>query len=93
MQIKEVEKLTGIKDVNIRYYEKEGLIHPGRQANGYREYSDKDVELIRKIKILRLLEIPVHDIKQILEGQANLRDVMIKRLYELNSEEVKIQDI
>lgn len=91
MQIKEVEKLTGIKDVNIRYYEKEGLIHPGRQANGYREYSDKDVELIRKIKIL--WEIPVHDIKQILEGQANLRDVMIKRLYELNSEEVKIQDI
>lgn len=41
MQIKEVEKLTGIKDVNIRYYEKEGLIHPGRQANGYREDSRK----------------------------------------------------
>ena len=57
MLIKEVEQKTGIKGVNIRYYEKEGLIHPSRKANGYREYSEMDVERLNQIKVLRLLEV------------------------------------
>ena len=28
MNIKQVEKLTGISSQNIRFYEKSGLIHP-----------------------------------------------------------------
>ena len=39
MTIKEVEILTGITKANIRFYEKEGLLAPGRSSNNYREYS------------------------------------------------------
>lgn len=38
MNIKEVEKVTGISSQNIRFYEKSGLVHPVRnEENGYRE--------------------------------------------------------
>lgn len=93
MQIKEIEKLTGMKDVNIRYYEKQGLLHPERKPNGYREYSEADVDVIKRIKILRLLEIPISDVKQILEGSLDLKSAITNRLHQLDNEETKIQDI
>ena len=40
MKINDVEKLLGITKANIRFYEKEGLLTPGRMENGYREYSE-----------------------------------------------------
>ena len=51
MTIKEVEQMTGLTRSNIRYYEKEKLICPKRnENNGYREYSNEDVENIKKIE-------------------------------------------
>ena len=38
MTVKEVEERTGLPRANIRYYESEGLIHPARGENGYRDY-------------------------------------------------------
>lgn len=93
MLIREVEKLTGIKDVNIRYYEKEGLIHPERKPNGYREYSEEDVHRIRQIKTLRLLDIPVPMIKKVLAGEISLQEVMKKKLQEVSEEESRIREI
>lgn len=50
MTIKEVEERTGLTRSNIRFYEKEKLIQPIRnESNGYREYTEKDVEDIKKI--------------------------------------------
>ena len=38
MRIKEVEDLVGITRKNIRFYEKEGLLTPGRELeNSYRD--------------------------------------------------------
>ena len=45
MKINEVEAAVGITKKNIRFYEEEGLIAPGREpGNGYRSYSQADVE-------------------------------------------------
>ncbi|MCF2684373.1 MerR family transcriptional regulator [Faecalicatena contorta] len=93
MLIKEVEQVTGIKSVNIRYYEKENLIHPIRKMNGYREYSDEDVRRLKQIKTLRLLNVSVPDIQEVLDGKTSLRSVMEKRLNELQEEEQKIKEI
>ena len=50
--IKEVEEQTGLTRSNIRFYEKEKLIEPLRNdKNGYRDYSEKDVENIKKLLI------------------------------------------
>ena len=47
MTIKEVETLTGITKANLRFYEKEGLLTPGRSSTNYREYSEDDVDHLR----------------------------------------------
>ena len=36
MTIKEIEATTGLPRASIRFYESEGLIHPSRGDNGYR---------------------------------------------------------
>lgn len=44
MTIKEVEQITGLARSNIRFYEKEKLINPERNAgNGYRDYSESRI--------------------------------------------------
>lgn len=44
LQIKEVEARVGVTRKNIRFYEKEGLLAPRRQAgNGYRDYTEEEV--------------------------------------------------
>ena len=46
MKINEVEQLVGVTKRNIRFYEKEGLLSPGRTDNGYRDYGEADVEAL-----------------------------------------------
>ena len=48
--IKEIEELTGLARANIRFYEREGLISPERMSNGYRNYSDDDLQELLRIK-------------------------------------------
>ena len=58
MTIKEVEEQTGLARSNIRFYEKEGLIEPLRnENNGYRDYTEKNIEDIKKIAYLRTLGV------------------------------------
>ncbi len=80
MTIKEVEEQTGLTRSNIRFYEKEKLIEPLRNdKNGYRDYSEKDVESIKKIAFLRTLEISIEDIRNILSGKVPLADIIEKQ--------------
>jgi len=73
MRIKEVEELVGISKKNIRFYEKEELLTPGRESeNSYRDYTDEDVERLKQIKLLRKLDMPISQIKQILDCDISL---------------------
>ena len=53
--------------------EKEGLIQPKREENGYRDYDDETVQKLKIIKFLRNLQISVDDIKAILDGELDFR--------------------
>ena len=45
MNIKEVEKVTGLTKANIRFYEEEGLVCPKRnEQNNYRIYTEVVLE-------------------------------------------------
>lgn len=73
MNIKEVEKLTGISSQNIRFYEKSGLIQPARnQKNGYRDYKEDDIRKLKLIKMFRMIDMPLEQIKLILCGEKEL---------------------
>lgn len=80
MTIKEVEKQTELARSNIRYYEKEKLIEPSRnEKNGYRDYSPKDVEDIKKIAYLRTLGISIEDIRSIISEKITLYEAVKKQ--------------
>ena len=90
MKINDVEKLLGITKANIRFYEKEGLIKPGRSENGYREYSEVDVVQLKEIIILRKLGIPVQQIADILDGVLPLQDALDSNITALQAEIEKL---
>ena len=80
MTIKEVEEQTGLSRSNIRFYEKEKLIEPLRNdKNGYRDYSEKDIEFIKKIAYLRTLEISIEDIRCIICEKVSLVEIIEKQ--------------
>jgi DNA-binding transcriptional MerR regulator len=72
MKIQELERKTGLERPSIRFYEKEGLLNPKRLENGYRDYSDEDVELLKKIKLLRRLGMSVEKIRNLQQGSEDL---------------------
>ena len=87
MTIKEVEERTGLPRSNIRFYEKEKLIDPARNdKNGYRDYSDKDIEAIKKIAYLRTLNISVENIRSVMSGQISLLEILEKQSVLLREE-------
>lgn len=80
MTIKEVEEKTGLTRSNIRFYEKEKLIEPSRNdKNGYRDYSERDVEIIKKIAYLRTLEISIEEIRAIIFDKVPLIKIVEKQ--------------
>ena len=86
MKINEVEAAVGVTKKNIRFYEEEGLITPSREpGNGYRSYSQADVERLRRIKLLRKLDVPLAEIREMLEGQKTLAEGMAQQLERLNA--------
>ena len=86
MKINEVEAAVGVTKKNIRFYEEEGLISPSREpGNGYRSYSQADVERLRRIKLLRKLDVPLAEIREMLEGRKTLAEGMGQQLERLNA--------
>lgn len=83
MTIKEVEQILKISRATVRFYEKEGLINPSREGNGYRDYSDQDVDKLRKIVILRKIGISVEDINDIFDGAKSINEVLDANIIKL----------
>ncbi|HYG92950.1 MAG TPA: MerR family transcriptional regulator [Nocardioides sp.] len=52
MHIKDLAERAGVTVKAVRYYEARGLLTPTRAANGYREYGDADVQVVREIRAL-----------------------------------------
>lgn len=93
MKIKDVEALVGISKANIRFYEKEGLLNPDRnEENNYRDYTEKDVEILQKIKVLRMLGISLPDIRKLCREEIDLSEVIEKRIEEVEQEVKALQE-
>ncbi len=90
MNIKETEKTTGMPRASIRFYESEGLIQPGRNENGYRNYTDDDIKKLKKIKLLRLLEMSIADIKTGMQDTEKFADAMDDHLKKLEETKTKL---
>ena len=93
MKINEVEAAVGVTKKNIRFYEEEGLISPSREpGNGSRSYSQADVERLRRIKLLRKLDVPLAEIRQMLEGECTLAEGMTRQLERLHTRRTDLDE-
>ena len=94
MKINEVEQLVGITKKNIRFYEEKGLLEPKRQAqNGYRDYADEDVEMLKRIKLLRKLSVPIEEIRKLQTRHMTLEDCLKRHEISLAREEKNLAQI
>ncbi|MCM1122822.1 MAG: MerR family transcriptional regulator [Eubacterium sp.] len=93
MKINEVEQQVGITKKNIRFYEQQGLLNPKRNMeNGYRDYTEADVEELKKIKLLRKLSLPIEEIRRIQSGGLLLEDALQRQLIILEREKINLQE-
>ncbi len=86
MTIKEVEMLLDIPRATVRFYEKEGLISPTREGNGYRDYSDEDVEKLKKIIIFRKIGLSIEEINDLFDGVKTLEEVLDANIVNLQKQ-------
>lgn len=71
MKIGELARRAGVTIKAVRYYESLGLITPRRLGNGYRDYDEGDVRMVREIRALGSLGIPVERTRPFLECLAS----------------------
>ncbi|MBQ4536074.1 MAG: MerR family transcriptional regulator [Lachnospiraceae bacterium] len=69
MTINEIANELNITKRAMKYYEEQGLLKVAKDSNGYRNYSEQDVETLRVISVYRKLGISISDIKRLLEKE------------------------
>ncbi|HEX7304665.1 MerR family transcriptional regulator [Lentzea sp.] len=61
MRIGELAKRAGTTTRTLRFYESEGLLQARRAPNGYREYGEHDLRLVREIQSLQAVGLSLED--------------------------------
>ncbi len=91
MLINEVCKECKLTKKAIEYYVEQKLVQPQVLENGYRDFSDSEVERLKKIAILRKLGLSVLDIQMVLseKNKEALYNVSTKKALELERLKVK----
>lgn len=80
MRIQELERIVGIDRATIRFYEKEGLIAPKRLENGYRDYTQENAEELKKIWLLRQLDVSIFRIRLLQQGSGNFSQTLSEQI-------------
>ena len=82
MNISEAAKASGLSPKTIRYYERIELIGPAsRGVNGYRDYCEEDLDVLRFVQRARATGFSVEECRQLLSLYRNT---------ERHSSEVKV---
>jgi MerR family transcriptional regulator/heat shock protein HspR len=65
-------ELAGVHPQTLRIYERRGLLGPARTLGGSRRYSDKDIELLRRIGDLTSGGLNLEGVKRVIELEAEV---------------------
>ncbi|WP_151703066.1 MerR family transcriptional regulator [Nitrincola alkalilacustris] len=84
-QISELAEKVGLSRTTLLYYEKQGLLAGTRQSNGYRLYSEKDVQHLRLLLQLRAGGLTLSECKACLNSKVE-RSLLERRLQQLDAE-------
>ncbi|ENI8055426.1 MerR family transcriptional regulator [Vibrio vulnificus] len=81
-RISELAEKVGLSRSTLLYYEKLGLLQGVRQTNGYRLYSDKDVQQLHLLLQLQAGGLTLKEYKSFLDSKVQ-RSVLEKRLTQI----------
>lgn len=84
-RISELAEKVGLSRSTLLYYEKLGLLQGVRQTNGYRLYSDKDVQQLHLLQQLQAGGLTLKECKSFLDSKVQ-RSVLEKRLQQLDED-------
>lgn len=77
--VKEVSEITGVSIRTLRYYDEIGLLKPAAMTEaGYRLYDNRTIERLQEILFFRELEIPLADIRRILDNPDYDREQVLR---------------
>ncbi|MBE1878267.1 MerR family transcriptional regulator [Myceligenerans pegani] len=62
--VAEAARLVGLSPHTLRYYEREGLVRPARDASGYREYAASDLRRLVFLTRMRLSGMTMRDLRR-----------------------------
>ncbi len=98
MKINEVVKKLNISHDTLRFYEKSGLLGAiGRDASGFRNYSDSDLKRIEFILCMRNVGVPIEVLKQYMNlfdmGDDTIEQRKILLIEQKNKIDKKIEDM
>ena len=65
-------ELAGVHPQTLRIYERKGLLGPARTLGGSRRYSDKDIELLRRIQELTSAGLNLEGVKRVIELESEV---------------------
>src|SRR4051794_8899087 len=65
-------ELAGVHPQTLRIYERKGLIEPARTSGRSRRYSDRDIELLRRIQELTNEGLSLVGVQKVLDLEAEL---------------------
>ena len=89
MLVNEILKEVGMTRRAIKYYEEKGLLSIKKDTNGYRNYTDEDVKVLKKISVYRKLGISIEDIKKLLN--TNDKGILLS-VYNQKLQEKQLQE-
>lgn len=91
MTIKDVCKKTNLTAKAVRYYEEEGLLKPERiEDNSYRNYTEEDLEILKKIKLFRYLDFSIDEIRKLLKSdKEKMKKLILEKTAELQEKNVQ----
>ena len=86
-KVGELASRTGISVRALHHYDQIGLLSPSlRTPSGHRLYQQADIARLQQIQSLRLMGIPLEEVKQLLDGAAisprEVIDLHLARLHE-----------
>jgi len=87
LYIREMQKFFNLSRSSVLYYEEKGILSPKHLKNGYREYSNEDVDTLFKIVTLRNLGYSSEEIKDLLTGGTERINIV-----ELQAQSLRLQE-
>ncbi len=88
--VKEISNITGISVRTLHYYDEIGLLKPTDKSDaGYRLYDDKALEQLQQILFFREFDIPLKEIKAVMENPALDRNHILKMQREMLLTKIK----